>query len=79
MGALLQTEQVVDGDAGECGEFFAAQPGGAPPSAGGQADVSRREAVAPGMQCLAQGVLRSAHDLIVVPCVPSSLVLPFHG
>ncbi|MEN3265351.1 MAG: hypothetical protein V7646_2245 [Pseudonocardia sp.] len=42
MRALLQTEQVVDGDAGECGDFFAAQPGGAPPSAGGRADVSRR-------------------------------------
>ena len=61
--AAFQAGVVVDGHAGQGGQFLAPQPGRAPrPGAGGQAHVGGPHAGAPGPQEPAQLGLLGGHD-----------------
>ena len=54
VASLLETNQIVDADPGECRNFFAAQTRGAPAAAVGQADVTRLQLLAASTEELGQ-------------------------
>jgi hypothetical protein len=65
--ALLEPDDVVDREAGEGGELFAAEADGATLSTDGQARVGRCQARTPGLQQPAELVVLCGHAPIL-PC-----------
>jgi hypothetical protein len=75
--SLLEPDHVVDGDAGEIGQFLAPQPGRAPCPARRQPGGGRCEAVAPGPDGATQAGLVIRHGSIVRRPRQPRVVLPF--
>jgi hypothetical protein len=78
--ALLEADDVVDGEAGEGGELLAAQADRAALSADGQPGVGRGQAGAPGLQQPAELGVLCRHVLILSSpgrrCLVLAVLLP---
>ncbi|GLK18004.1 hypothetical protein GCM10017602_24860 [Herbiconiux flava] len=78
--ALLEAHDVVDAEAGEHRQLLSAEAGCAARVTGGQADVDRREAVAPGSEELAElsgGGGAGIHSASLAPAHAARVVLAF--